>query len=174
MQERPESLNLAQLWQLPVLFVCENNLYAMGTALERSESEIDIHAKAASYGIASVAVDGMDVVAVEAAAFAATESIRNGRGPRFMECRTYRFRAHSMFDPQLYRDKEEIERWKQKGPILRFSNWLKENKLLRDDDFVSLESDVAAEVDAAVAFAEAGAWEPVEDLANDVIAASAQ
>lgn len=169
-----ESLNLAQLWQLPVLFVCENNLYAMGTALERSESEIDIHAKAASYGIASVAVDGMDVVAVEAAAFAATESIRKGRGPRFMECRTYRFRAHSMFDPQLYRDKEEIERWKQKGPILRFSNWLKENKLLRDDDFVSLESDVAAEVDAAVAFAEAGAWEPVEDLANDVIAASAQ
>lgn len=163
-----EALNLAALWQLPVLFVCENNLYAMGTALERSESETDIHAKAACYRIPSQAVDGMDVVAVEAAARRAVASIREDGGPRFLECRTYRFRAHSMFDPQLYRDKAEVERWQDKDPIKRFQEWAIAAGELHDADVVSIQADVTHVVDAAVAFAEAGTWEPVSDLLKDV------
>ena len=119
-----ESLNLAALWSLPVLFVCENNLYGMGTALATAESETDIHLKAQSYRITAEAVDGMDVVAVEAAARRAVHTIRETSKPYFLECRTYRLRAHSMFDAQLYRDKAEIEAWRQKGPIVRFRGWL--------------------------------------------------
>lgn len=163
-----ETMNLAALWKLPVLFVCENNLYAMGTALALSESEIDIHLKAQSYRIASEVVDGMDVVAVEAAARRAVEEIRSGGGPYFLECRTYRFRAHSMFDAELYREKSEVEEWKQRDPILRFGNWLRENDLLHARDFAAIESDVMREIDASVAFAEAGTWEPVADLEKDV------
>ncbi len=166
-----ESMNLAALWKLPVLFVCENNLYAMGTALEISESETDIHLKAQSYKIESDSIDGMDVVAVEAAAQRAVESVRSGEGPRFLECRTYRFRAHSMFDPQLYRPKEEVESWKQRDPIKRFSNWLSEVGLLHTADLDAIEREVEAEVRQAVDFAEASVWESVEDLALDVVAA---
>lgn len=165
-----ESLNLAALWKLPVLFVCENNLYAMGTALRLSESETDIHLKAQSYRIPSETVDGMDVVAVEAAARRVVAAIRAGGGPQFLECRTYRFRAHSMFDAELYRDKAEVEEWKTRGPILRFGNWLRENEILHEAELQTIETDVAAEVEAAVAFAEAGAWELVEDLTKDVYA----
>ena len=163
-----ESMNLAALWQLPVLFVCENNLYAMGTALKLSESETDIHLKAQSYRIPSEAVDGMDVVAVEAAARRAVEAIRAGQGPYFLECRTYRFRAHSMFDAELYRDKAEVEEWKKHGPILRFGTWLRETGILHEADVQAIEVEAAAEVDAAVAFAEAGTWEPVENLTKHV------
>jgi pyruvate dehydrogenase E1 component beta subunit/2-oxoisovalerate dehydrogenase E1 component len=165
-----ESLNLAALWNLPVLFVCENNLYAMGTALELSESETDIHRKAQSYGIVAETVDAMDVVAVEAAARRAVNAIRTTGKPYFLECRTYRFRAHSMFDAQLYRDKEEVERWRKKGPIVRFQGWLELNGLLRPEDLGRIEEEVAAEIDAAVAFSEAGTWEPVEDLTRYVYA----
>ncbi len=105
-------MNLAALWKLPVLFLCENNLYAMGTALARSESQTDIQAKAAAYGVRAAAVDGMDVFAVEAAVRSAAEHARAGRGPVLLEFRTYRLRAHSMFDAQLYRDKAEVEEWR--------------------------------------------------------------
>ncbi len=159
-----ESLNLAALWKLPVLFVCENNLYAMGTPLELTESQTDIHAKAASYNMISEAVDGMDVVAVEAAARRLAGGIRDGNGPAFLECRTYRFRAHSMFDAQLYRDKEEIEEWRRHGPVVRLSDWMTESGMLHDADLTAMESEIAAEIDEAVAFAEAGTWEPVEEL----------
>jgi pyruvate dehydrogenase E1 component alpha subunit len=165
-----ESLNLAALWQLPVLFVCENNLYAMGTALERSESETHIFRKAESYRMPAVSVDGMDVIAVEATARAALAEVRAGGGPRFLECRTYRFRAHSMFDAQLYRDKAEVEAWKQKGPVLRFGRWLEETGMLDVAGRERLEAEIADELDAAVAFAEQGHWEPVEDLMRDVYA----
>jgi pyruvate dehydrogenase E1 component alpha subunit len=165
-----ESLNLAALWRLPVLFVCENNLYAMGTALERSESETDIHAKAAAYRIPSVAVDGMDVVAVEAAAMTAVAAIRADGGPRFLECRTYRFRAHSMFDAQLYREKNEVEEWKRRGPLVRFMEWLESNGMLHKEELVTMEAEIADEVERSVAFAEAGTWEPVENLTRHVYA----
>ena len=163
-----ESLNLAALWQLPVLFICENNLYAMGTALARSESETHIFRKAQSYRIESEAVDGMDVIAVEVAARRAAAAIRGGEGPRFLECRTYRFRAHSMFDAQLYRDKAEVEAWKQKGPVLRFGHWLEETGMLEPAERARMESEIEAEISEAVAFAERGAWEPLEDLTRDV------
>jgi pyruvate dehydrogenase E1 component alpha subunit len=159
-----ESLNLATIWQLPVLFVCENNLYSMGMALERAESETDIARKAACYRLPSQAVDGMNVVAVEAAAQEAADAIRAGGGPRFLECRTYRFRAHSMFDAQLYRTKEEVELWRSRGPIERFRAWLDSNGMLHPEELARIEAEVAAEVDKAVAFAEAGELEPVEDL----------
>ncbi len=157
-------MNLAALWQLPVLFVCENNLYAMGMALERAEAETDLARKAAAYRIATAAIDGMDVVAVETAARRALEAIRGGGGPQFLECRTYRFRAHSMFDAQLYRTKDEVEIWRKKGPIVRFEGWLHGNGLIRDDEVGRIEAEADAEIAAAVAFAEAGTLEPVAEL----------
>ena len=163
-----ESLNLAALWKLPVLFVCENNLYAMGTALKLSQSETDIHAKAASYRIESEALDGMNIVEVEAAARRAVTSIRDGGGPRFLECRTYRFRAHSMYDPQLYRDKAEVESWMEHCPVRRFQDWALSSGLLHESDLSVIETEVAAEIEAAIAFAESGTWEPVERLLTDI------
>ena len=159
-----ESMNLAALWSLPVLFVCENNLYAMGMALERAEAQTDIVAKAAGYRMPGIAIDGMDVVAVERAARDAVEQIRAGGGPQFLECRTYRFRAHSMFDAQLYRAKDEIEAWRKKGPIVRFEGWLLTNGLIREEEVRRIEAEADSEIDGAVAFAEAGTLEPVEEL----------
>jgi TPP-dependent pyruvate/acetoin dehydrogenase alpha subunit len=150
------------------LFVCENNLYAMGTALSLSESVTNLTRKAASYAVAAAAVDGMDVLAVEAAARDAAATIRDGAGPYFLECRTYRFRAHSMFDAELYRDKTEVEAWKQRCPILTLTQRLVAQGLLNDTELEGLEQRVAAEIDAAVTFAEAGTWEPVEDLTRFV------
>jgi pyruvate dehydrogenase E1 component alpha subunit len=165
-----ESMNLAALWTLPVIFVCENNLYAMGTALARSESLTDIHAKAASYGMRAAVVDGMDVFAVESSVRSAVDHARAGQGPSLLECRTYRFRAHSMFDAQLYRDKAEIEQWRSHGPIIRLTTWLKASALMTEDDFQRLQHEADEEVAAAVAFAEAAEWEPVADLAKHVYA----
>lgn len=163
-----ESMNLAALWHLPVLFCCENNLYAMGTALARSESEMDLCLKAASYEIAAWPVDGMDVLACEDAARRAVEAVRAGAGPHFLEFRTYRFRAHSMFDPQLYRQKSEVEEWKKRDPIVLYQNRLRTDGTLTDADVKQIEDDVAAEIEKAVAFAEAAPLEPVEDLTRYV------
>ena len=165
-----ESLNLAALWRLPVLFICENNLYAMGTALSRSESVTDVRAKAAAYGMPALAVDGMDVVAVQAAAQSAVASIRGGNGPQFLECRTYRLRAHSMFDAQLYRDKAEVEAWRARGPLITFTTRCKAAGLISEADFLQLQKEADAEVDAAVAFAESSEWESVDELERWVYA----
>ena len=169
-----ESLNLAALWKLPVLFCCENNLYAMGTALHLSQSQTDLCAKAASYKVPSEAVDGMDVLAVEAAAARAAASVREGSGPSFLEFRTYRFRAHSMYDPERYRSKEEVEAWKKRGPIETFPGRLQQLGLLSEEELARVEEAVAAEVAASVAFAEAGSWEPVADLTRFVYSEHAQ
>ncbi len=163
-----ESLNLAALWKLPVVFLCENNLYAMGTALVRHQAQTDISLKAGSYGLASQAVDGMDVLAVEAAAKQAADAVRSGNGPFLLELRTYRFRAHSMADPDLYRPKEEIEEWKKRDPISLFESRLREWGLLTEADRARIEKEVAAEIDEAVRFAEASPFEPVEELLKDV------
>jgi pyruvate dehydrogenase E1 component alpha subunit len=159
-----ESMNLAALWHLPVLFVCENNLYSMGMALSRAEAETELVRKAAGYRMAGTAVDGMDVVAVEVAARAAVERIRGGQGPQFLECRTYRLRAHSMFDAQLYRSKDEVEAWRKKGPITRLEDWLRAGGLIHDEEVRAIEAEADAEIEAAVAFAEAGTLEPVAEL----------
>jgi TPP-dependent pyruvate/acetoin dehydrogenase alpha subunit len=163
-----ESLNLAALWRLPVLFLCENNLYAMGTAVARHQAQTDIVRKAEAAGVPGEAVDGMDVLAMEAAARRAAAAVRAGQGPRLLEARTYRFRAHSMYDPDLYRTKDEIERWKTRDPITLFVALLRERGLVAEADLAALEAVVAADVAAAVAEAEAGPWEPVEDLLKDV------
>lgn len=163
-----ESINLAALWQLPVLFCCENNLYAMGTRIDRSESQTDLTLKAAVYGISTARADGMDVVAVREAASGAIAYVREHQRPKFLELQTYRFRAHSMFDAELYRDKTEVEEWKQCGPLHTFTDRLKAQGLMTEEDFLSLDREVNDEVAAAVAYAEAGTWEPIEDLARDV------
>lgn len=163
-----ESLNLAALWQLPVLFVCENNNYAMGTALALSQSQRDVYVKAEAYQIKAERVDGMNVVDVEAASRRAVEAIRQGTGPHFLECHTYRFRAHSMFDPQLYRDKAEVETWKDKGPIVLLTRWMDNNQLLHPDDLQRMEEAVAEEIEAAVTFAESSPWESVATLKQHV------
>ena len=163
-----ESMNLAALWKLPVLFLCENNLYAMGTRLERAQSQIDLALKARSYQMPAEAVDGMDVIAVEAAAKRVVEAVRRGEGPAFLELRTYRFRAHSMFDAELYRDRAEVEAWKKRDPIPTLIARLEDRGLTTPDVVASLERSVADEVERAVQFAEAGTWEPVADLLKDV------
>jgi pyruvate dehydrogenase E1 component alpha subunit len=164
-----ESINLAALWKLPVLFCCENNLYAMGTALARSESETDLCLKAAGYGVPAWPVDGMDAIAVEQAARRAIDAVRGGAGPYFLELRTYRFRAHSMYDPELYREKSEVETWKTRDPISGLASRLQTEGSLTDTHMEELEHQVAQEIEAAVAFAEAGTWEPVEDLERFVV-----
>ena len=163
-----ESLNLAALWRLPVLFICENNLYAMGSALSITESVTDFTTKAASYGLAALAVNGMDVLAVEAATRDAVTAIRAGAGPYFIEARTYRFRAHSMFDAELYRPKAEVEDWKKHGPLITFTTRMKAEGVITEDDFQSITRDVERDVAQAIVFAEAGTWEPVEDLTRFV------
>jgi pyruvate dehydrogenase E1 component alpha subunit len=163
-----ETANIAVLWRLPLLLLCENNLYAMGTALERSESQIDLCAKARSYRMDAVSVDGMNVCAVRDATRRAVERVRGGEGPMFLELRTYRFRGHSMFDPDQWRDKAEVEAWKARCPIAAFERHIAALGLPVDVD--ALEREVAAEVAASTAFAEAGTLEPVQALTRDVVA----
>lgn len=154
-----ESLNLAALWKLPVLFLCENNLYAMGTALARHQSQTDIAFKAAAYNIPSVCVDGMDVLVVQEATKKGAERIRQSEGPFLIEFRTYRFRAHSMYDPDLYRTKEEIEEWKKRDPILSFQNKLWSEHRIDETDIATIEASVEQEILDAIEFAEAGELE---------------
>ncbi|MCQ4205649.1 pyruvate dehydrogenase (acetyl-transferring) E1 component subunit alpha [Streptomyces longispororuber] len=159
-----ETANLAALWGLPLLLVCENNQYAMGTALDRAQAETDLALRASSYGMVAWAVDGMDVEAVERAALRATEAIRSGSGPHFLELRTYRFRAHSMYDPDRYRDKDEIERWRKRDPVVTFADRLRREHSLPTARLRDIENRVGAEIDHAVEAADLAAAEPVEDL----------
>ena len=161
-----ETANLAALWRLPLLLLCENNLYAMGTALERSESSTDLCAKARSYRLGALSVDGMNVAAVRQATRTALARVRAGEGPQFVEFRTYRFRAHSMYDAELYRSREEVERWKLQCPIAALQRHAEAEGW--GMDLPALEAAVAAEVAAAIAFAEAGTPEPLENLPLDV------
>ncbi|MFJ7587515.1 pyruvate dehydrogenase (acetyl-transferring) E1 component subunit alpha [Streptomyces sp. NPDC097617] len=159
-----ETANLAALWQLPLLLVCENNLYAMGTSLAREHAQTNLAMRAASYGMPAWTVDGMDVLAVESAARRAADSVRAGGGPIFLEARTYRFRAHSMYDPDRYRNKEEVERWKARDPLAALEERLRAEGILDDRARKRLEEEVTAEIDASVRAAEAAPCEPVADL----------
>ncbi len=168
-----ESMNLAALWRLPILFCCENNLYAMGTALARSQSETNVALRAASYDVPAWQVDAMDIDAVCTAASRAVEAIRGGSGPFLLELKTYRFRAHSMYDPELYREKAEVEAWKQRDPLLIAGDRLRATGLLDDTAMASLEAGVEAELADAIEFAEQGTLEPVEDLTRFVYSEAA-
>jgi pyruvate dehydrogenase E1 component alpha subunit len=163
-----ESMNLASLWRLPVLFACENNLYAMGTALARSHAQTDLALRASSYGMPAWPVDGMDVLAVEEATQRGLAVVRDGGGPCFLELRTYRFRAHSMYDPDRYRDKAEIEQWKTRDPIDGLISRLRAHGDLTDSDLDAMEREVSDELTSAMAAADAGPLEPVEDLTRFV------
>jgi TPP-dependent pyruvate/acetoin dehydrogenase alpha subunit len=161
-------MNLSVLWKVPALYICENNLYAMGTALKYSHAVTDLAKRAACYGMPAETVDGMDVLAVEAAAKKAAEAVRAGEGPYFLELITYRFRAHSMFDAELYRSKEEVAEWKKRDPIPNLIEYLRTHNLIEDVDIEDMERRAAAEIQEAVDFAEAGTWEPVEELTRFV------
>jgi TPP-dependent pyruvate/acetoin dehydrogenase alpha subunit len=163
-----EALNLGTLWQVPCLYVCENNLYCMGTALRYHESNTNLAEKAASYSIPAVQVDGNDVLAVEATAKEAVAYLRSGKGPYFIEAITYRFRPHSMFDAELYRSKAEVEEHKKRDPILLFKNYLQKHKLITDDEIQGIENEVAGVVQHSIDFAENSPWEELEDLTKFV------
>jgi pyruvate dehydrogenase E1 component alpha subunit len=164
-----ESANLAALWHLPVLFCCENNRYAMGTALEREHAQTDLAARAASYGMVSWAVDGMDVTQVREATTRALEYVRDSGLPCFLELRTYRFRAHSMYDPDLYRDPAEVEQWKKADPLVALSEQLVRDGTVTGERIEQWKDEIDEEIAAAVAAAEAAPVEPVEDLTRYLV-----
>ena len=164
-----ETMNMAELWQLPVLFCCENNGYAMGTAIARELSDVDLVTVAGSYRVPAASVDGMDVLASHTAMQQAVEHVRNHGGPYFLEFRTYRFRPHSMFDPELYRDKAEVEKWREHDPIRTFTDTCVAEGTLTAEDVAAIERAAADEVDEAVAYAEAGTLESVDTLTRDVM-----
>ena len=163
-----ETLNLAALWRLPVLFLCENNLYAMGTRIDRAQAQTDPCRKAEALGVPASSVDGMDAMACEDATRAAAERVRAGDGPLFIEFKTYRFRAHSMFDPELYRDKAEVELWRARDPIPAMRQRIIDTHAADDVTAAEIDRAVEEEIAAAVAYAEGGTWEPVENLTSDV------
>jgi pyruvate dehydrogenase E1 component alpha subunit len=163
-----EAMNLASLWKVPVLFVCENNLYAMGTAIKYSHAMTELEKKGSAYGMESAAVDGMDLMAVVTAANRAVEKIRSSGTPYFLVCNTYRFRAHSMFDVELYRDKKEIEEWKKRDPIDQFEQFLLQQQWITESEIAEFESKIEAKIKIAVDFAEAGTWEPLDQLTKFV------
>ena len=164
-----ETLNLSQLWSLPVLFVCENNLYAMGMPLQDAEAQTEVWRKAEAYRMPAERVDGMDPVQVEAAARRAVAHVRSGAGPFFLEMRTYRFRAHSMFDTQAYRTRDEVEHWRSLDPIGRLRGWMLANHQASAAELEAIDQAIDAEIAQAVAFAEAGSLEPVADLERFVL-----
>ena len=165
-----ESMNLAALWQVPVIFLCENNFYAMGTALKRSHARTDLADRARTYGVESAVVDGMDVLAVREAVRHHAKNVREGKGPVFLELQTYRFRAHSMFDAELYRSKEEVEKWRERDPIKTFRAQVDRCGWIDDARLAAMEKEIEEEVEDAVKFAEEAPWESLETLACDVYA----
>ncbi len=165
-----ESMNLAALWRLPVIYICENNRYAMGTSIERALAQTDIWRFAETYGIAGEAVDGMDVLAVREVVGRAVERARREQVPSLVEARTYRFRGHSMRDPAgaVYRTKEEVEREKLRDPILLFRQRCLTSGALTEADIKAIEKDVNDRVDEAAAFADASPEPPLEWLLTDI------
>jgi pyruvate dehydrogenase E1 component alpha subunit len=165
-----ESLNMAQLWKLPCIYICENNQYGMGTSLDRAMSFSEIFQKACAYELASEFVDGMDVLAVREATVRAVERARNDYLPTLLEVRTYRFMGHSMSDPGSYRTRAEIEKHQERDPVKLFSASLKEEGILDDAGFAEIEKSVAEQVERAVRFAEESPQPSPDELYTDVYA----
>jgi pyruvate dehydrogenase E1 component alpha subunit len=163
-----EAMNLAALWKVPVLFVCENNLYAMGTAIRYSHSVQELEKKGAAYGIEAIAVDGMDLLAVEKAGNRAVQKVRSTGKPYLLICNTYRFRAHSMFDAELYRDKKEVNDWKKHDPIPQYQKFLLDQKWISETEIAEMETKIQNKIHNAVAFAETGTLESKEHLTKFV------
>lgn len=165
-----ESFNLAALWNLPILFLCENNLYGMGTPLEKASSIEDLGKRASCYGIDWQIIDGMDVVEMHEAVDAAAERIRSGKRPEMIEAKTYRFRGHSVSDPEVYRDKDEVERWKQRDPIVRLRGKLKGEGTLSDEQIKQIDEEVENICAEAIEFAEKADFPPASALCEHVYA----
>ena len=165
-----ESLNLAAIWTLPVVFVCENNQYAMSMSVEKALPIQDIADRACAYDIPGVVVDGNDVLAVHDAVAEAVERARAGEGPTLVECKTYRWRGHSKSDAQRYRTREEVETWKEKDPIARFRAYLLKKGVLSEDDAQQIEKEAHELIEEAVAFAEYSPEPRVEEIAEGVYA----
>jgi pyruvate dehydrogenase E1 component alpha subunit len=165
-----EALNLAKVWNLPVLWVCENNIYGMGTAVGRASAVSEIQQKAEGYGMAHKRVDGMDVMAVYKAAKEAIETVRSGSGPSMLECMTYRFRGHSMGDPERYRKHEEVKEWEEQDPIGRYRAFLTTSKKATVKALDGIDERALEDVQNAVEFAEASPEPPLESLYDNVYA----
>ena len=165
-----EAINMAAIWNLPVIFVCENNVYAMGTRRSRVMLIENIADRAQAYGISGVVVDGNDVLAVYEAAQKAVERARRGEGPTLIECKTYRHKGHSRIDPAKYRPKEEVEEWLRKDPIKRFREKLMQTEVLTETEIQQVEKEVLAEIDEAAKFALQSPFPDPEDALKDVYA----
>jgi len=165
-----EALNMVALWNLPVIYVLENNLYAMGTAVYRASSIPDLIRRASCYDIEREQVDGMDVLAVREVAERAVRKAREDKEPRFIEAITYRFRGHSVADPGTYRTKEEVEEWRKRDPIPRMESYLKDNDMIANDDIKAIRTETDARVQEAVDFAESSPFPPPDALYEDVYA----
>lgn len=163
-----ESLNMASTWKLPVIFVCENNLYAMGTRQSRVMNIENVADRAAAYGIQGVATDGNDVLAVYKATSEAVEEARRGEGPTLIECKTYRHKGHSRVDPAKYRPKEEVQDWLRRDPIKNLKEYLAREYSLTDDELQSIEKEVATRIDEAVKFALESPYPKPEEALEDV------
>src|SRR5712691_8993220 len=167
-----ESLNMAQLWKLPCIYICENNRYGMGTSLERSMSSQNVAQKAREYDLASEFVDGMDVIAMRRATQRAVKRARNESLPTLIEARTYRYMGHSMSDPGKYRTRAEIEKYQERDPIKLFTATLKENKVLTDSDLSDMEAEIKEQIEQAVRFAEESPEPDPKELYTNVYANS--
>ncbi len=165
-----ESLNLASLWKLPVIFVCENNLYALSNPLDKASSQIDIAKRAIAYKMPGVVVDGMDILAVRRVTQIAVKRAREGDGPTLIMANTYRFFGHSRSDPCIYRTKEEEDKWKNKCPLKTFSRKLIKEKVATKDSLSKIKEEILHEVNEAVEFADNSPCPKIEELELDVYA----
>jgi TPP-dependent pyruvate/acetoin dehydrogenase alpha subunit len=163
-----ESLNLASAWDLPVIFVCENNLYAMGTRQSRIMKITNIADRASAYGMTGCVVDGNDVLAVYETACAAVERARSGKGPTLIECKTYRHKGHSRVDPAKYRAKEEVQEWLDRDPIKRLKQKLLNDHVLNNEEINTIEKEASAKVEASAKFALESAYPAPEEALEDV------
>jgi len=165
-----ESINMASTWKLPVIFVCENNLYAMGTRQSTVMAIENVADRAVAYGIPGVVVDGNDVLAVYEATQKAVKRARKGEGPTLIECKTYRLKGHSRVDPAKYRPKEEVEKWLAKDPIKRFKEKLLQTNTLTESEIQQIEKEVSDEIEEAVIFAVESLYPAPEEALDDVYA----
>jgi len=165
-----EALNLSKVWNLPVLWVTENNKYGMGTEVERASAVSEIRQKAEGYGIPNARVDGMNVIDVHQAAEEHIAYVRQGNGPFFLEAITYRFRGHSMGDPERYRQKDEVKKWQEEDPIGIYRQYLLKEKIASSEELDDLESKVEAETQDAIEFAESSPEPAPEELFKDIYA----
>lgn len=163
-----EVFNLAMLWKLPVVFICENNNYAMGTSIERTSNVIDIYKLADAYEMPSDKIDGMTAEAVHEGVVRAVKRARDGDGPTLLEMKTYRYRGHSVSDPQKYRTKDEVEEYKDQDPITKVTKTILENSYATAADLKAIDDKITSIVDASVKFAEDSPWPDDNELLKDV------